>query len=342
MALGLAIARAMLFAAFVAVSTIAILRGAAAQRADSALVRGDGGKIRIIINPSGTQGFPAMLVQKFGLDKKHNFQAEIIPTANTQAEVIGIQSGNAEIGIWNWPDVARMHGAGTPVVGIAPSMKWTNTLIVPINSPAMTLADLKGKRIGILRRTGLDWVLIRAVAQKVYGFNIDVDARIQEATVALLRALIEQGQLDAAMMYGDLTPAMVATGKFRLLTTIKDLVGQLGIPDAPYSLVAARLDYAAQHPQNIKAFLSAYREAVDTLLTDDSIWLEEAKDLLKISDPNLVAQVRDRTRPLYVSSFTAGTEADIRRTFDILLATGGPVPLGMSRLPDGFITTAYQ
>jgi NitT/TauT family transport system substrate-binding protein len=331
-----------LVVAFTFSITVAIVLDTGAETADPAMVRGDGGKMRILINPSGSQSFPAMLVQKFELDKKRNFEVEIIPSASTQAEVIGIQSGNAEIGIWNWPDVARMREAGTKVVGIAPSMKWVNTIIVPIDSSARTLADLKGKRVGILRRTGLDWVVMRAAAQKIHNFNIERDARIQEATIALLRGLIDQGELDAAMMYGDFTPAMLATGKYRVLATIKDLVSQLGIPDAPYSLVAARMGYAAQHPQNIKAFLSAYREAVAMLMSDDSVWFDQAKQLLKITDPDLVAKLRERTRPLYVPQFTPQTESDIRRTFDVLLATGGSQPLGMSRLPDGFITTEYQ
>jgi len=42
-------------------------------------VRGDGGKIRIVINPTGTQSFPTFVLQKFGLDKKHGFELQIDP-----------------------------------------------------------------------------------------------------------------------------------------------------------------------------------------------------------------------------------------------------------------------
>jgi len=66
-------------------------------------------------------------------------------------------------------------------------MKWLNTMVVPFDSPAKTMADLKGKRIGVLRRTGLDWVVVRALTQRLYGFDIDAEAKIQEAAVPLLR-----------------------------------------------------------------------------------------------------------------------------------------------------------
>ena len=345
------LARALRFLMFAATMTLATLQGAVGQPApgaspapspDTVPVRGDGGKIRVLINPSGSQSFPAVLVQKFALDKKYGFTVEIIPSASTQAEVIGIQSGNAEIGIWNWPDVARMREAETKVVGIAPSEKWVNTVIVPVDSRARTLADLRGKRIGVLRRTALDWVVMRALTKKQYGFDIDAESNVQEATVALLRGLMDQRQLDATIMYGDFTPAMVASGTYRLLSTIRDYVKQLGIPDAPYSLVASRMAYAARYPQNVRAFLAAYREAVDVLMHDDNVWFDAAKQLLKMTEPGLVAMLREQTRPLFVPKFTAETGADIRRTFDILFETAGPGPLGMRRLPDGFLTSEYQ
>jgi len=143
------------------------------------------------------------------------------------------------------------------------------------------------------------------------------------------------------MMYGDYTPEMVAGGKYRLLSLIKDYVEQLGIPDAPYSVLAARMDYAAQHAQNVKAFLAAYREAVGILMSDDAVWVEESKPL-NIIDPGMVAKLREQTRPLFVPKFGPDTEADIHKTFDVLLKTSGPSPLGMAQLPDGFLTLEYQ
>ena len=74
---------------------------------------------------------------------------------------------------------------------------------------------------------------------------------------------------------------------------------------------------------------------------DDSIWVEAAKTL-NIVDPDIVIKFRDQTRPLFVAAFAPDAEADIRRTFDILVETSGPALFGMPKLPDGFLTLEYQ
>jgi NitT/TauT family transport system substrate-binding protein len=314
---------------------------ASSQNSTVAPVKGDGGTLRLLINPSGSQSFPGLTIKKYGLDRKYGFDLQMIPAATTQAAVVAMQSGGAEIGAWNWPDVVRMRAAGTKVIGIGPLMKWANTVVVPINSTIGSLADLKGKKFGIIHRTGLDWIVMRALAQKKYGFNIEAELTMQEAGIQLLRGLIEQGKLDATLMYNDYTPGMVASGQYRQLARIKDYVDQLGIPDTPYLIFAARLDYAQGNPGNIRAFLAAYRDAVDLLMSDDAAWIEPARTL-SIVDPAVVGKLRDQTRPLLVATFSSSAEAEIRRTFDILVETAGPGPLGMTKLPEQFMTLEYQ
>jgi len=315
---------------------------AQAQPADStAAVQGDGSKIRMVINPTGSQCFPALAMKDAGLDRKHGFEVELTAGVTPQSTVISIQSNAVEFGVWNWPDIARMREAGTKVVGVAPSMKWLNTVVVPASSKAQTLADLKGQRIGVTHRNGLDWIVMRALSLRQSGFDIDTETRIKEGSVAILRALLEQGELDAAVMYGDFTPDMVASGKYRLLSTIQDYVDQLGIPDAPFSVIGARLDYAKQHPQNVRAFLAAYRDAVDLLLRDDSVWPQYAATL-GMKDPASAARLRDQARGQFLERFGPDTQAAIQKTFDILLQTSGPEPLGMSKLPADFVTLEYE
>lgn len=43
-----------------------------------------------------------------------------------------------------------------------------------------------------------------------------------------------------------------------------------------------------------------------------------------------------------MSKFEPTTEAAVRNIFDVLLTTAGPKVLGMSKLPDVFMTMQYQ
>ena len=234
-----------------------------------------------------------------------------------------------------------MTVAGSKVIAIAPLMKWANSVVVPVNSTIKSLPDLKGKKIGLVHRTGLDWIVMRAFAEKRYGFNIEAETTMQEGAAQLLRGLIEQGALDATLMYNDFIPDMFASGRYRILLAIRELVEELGVPDAPFIILAARLDYVTSNPKNIRAFLAAYRDAVGILMTDDLAWIEPAK-MMKISDSDLVAKLRNQSRPMFMSKFSSTADADIRRTFDILVETAGPGLFGMSKLPEKFMTLEYQ
>jgi hypothetical protein len=48
------------------------------------------------------------------------------------------------------------------------------------------------------------------------------------------------------------------------------------------------------------------------------------------------------TRPVLMSKFTEHTEADIKKTFAMLLDLAGPEVLGLNDIGSGFLTTKYQ
>jgi NitT/TauT family transport system substrate-binding protein len=310
-------------------------------RAAEPVIKGDGGKIRWLANAAGTSAFPPYVMQKYKLDQKYGFELQVIPVANVQAQVTAFQAGAAEFGGLGWNDIARMRAAGINVVGVAPWLIWADSVLVPKDSPAKNLGDLKGKKVGTINRTTLNWLVMRAVTITNYKFDLEKDSTVHEGAISLLRGLTEQGQLDATMMFNSLAPDMLASGKYRILATIRDLVKELGLPDTPFLLHTADAGYAAKNPGNAKAFVAALREAIQILNTDDSVWVEKGRDL-KINDKTALELFRDEARADMMTTFLPNTEADIRKTFDVLLAVGGVGVMGMSTLPDGFMTLAYQ
>jgi NitT/TauT family transport system substrate-binding protein len=302
---------------------------------------GDGGKIRLLYSPSGTNSFPPFVIRKLGLDKKYGFELQTVPQATTQTGITAIQAGGAEFGTFGWNDIQRMKNAGIKVVGVAPFLRWgADFSLVPVNSSIQTFGDLKGKRFGVTSRTTLNYIVERALTQKISKFDLEKDANIVEGAPALLRGLAEQGQLDATEMFNSLTPAMITTGKFRVLAKVSDLVHQLGLPDTPFLLYTVEASYAAAHPGNVKAFLAAYRDAVEILRSDDAVWLERGKEM-KMSE-EAAALFRQEARTDVWTTFAPDTEANIRKTFDVLLDTAGPAILGINELSHGFMTLEYQ
>ncbi|MEA2978296.1 MAG: NitT/TauT family transport system substrate-binding protein [Alphaproteobacteria bacterium] len=328
---------------FAVVTIVAVGPSANAQdtTAQAASIKGDGGKVRVLFNPLGTQAWPVYAMRKYGLANKYGFELQTVSFATPQASITNMQSGGADIGVFGWSEIARMRNAGIKIVGIAPALRWANFVLVPTESSVQNLGELKGKKVGVDSRNNVNWLIIRAVAQKVYQLNVEKDFIIQEAGMGLLRGLQEQGKLDATVTYNSFMPAMVGSGKLRVLTTIESLLGQLGPTQTPSMLYAAETNFAAANPRNVKAFLAALQEATEKLRTDDAIWGEHAKDV-QVTDEKVLALLRDGVRQDLMTRFTPTSEAQIKTVFDVLLAASGPQALGMSQLPEGFMTLDYQ
>jgi hypothetical protein len=99
-------------------------------------------------------------------------------------------------------------------------------------------------------------------------------------------------------------------------------------------------NYAAAHPANVRAYLAAFREALEILKVDDAVWLDRGREM-KLDEQGIVP-FRDAARKDLIGKFSPTTEADIRKTFDLLLATAGSGVLGLSEMPAGFMTLDYQ
>jgi NitT/TauT family transport system substrate-binding protein len=280
-------------------------------------------------------------MQKFKLDKKYGFQLQVLPVGNSQAAMTALQSGGGDVAVADLMMLSSLRHAGAKLIAIVPMFKWGDHIIVPTDSPIRNLGDLKGKKVGTDTRNDTTWFVIRAAAMKMYNLDIEKEASVQEGGVGLLRGLIEQGKLDATFIYNNITPAMTVTGKFRVLYQMRDLMAPLGLDgDVPFLFHAASETYAAAHPANMRAYLAAYRESVQIMNVNDEVWMEAGR-MQKMADA-AIPPLRDEMRADLMSRFEPNTEASIRKMFDILLATAGPKVLGMSKLPDVFMTMQYQ
>ncbi|HWH97567.1 MAG TPA: ABC transporter substrate-binding protein [Pseudolysinimonas sp.] len=322
-----------------------VLSACAAEAAPSASVDspdaiGDGGTIRLLVNPSGTQSFPPFVMDTMDLDEKYGFNLEIVNS--TDAATV-FRAGDADAMVTSWNVVGNLNNAGVGIIGVAPFTSWVNTVVVPEDGDVETVGDLEGKRVGIFGRTSADWFILDAYAQQEYGVDLEVDATLTEGqSPALLRGLIEQGQLDATQMYNDLTPAMTGSGDFRVLETVGDMADAIGLPEeVPVLLYGFSIEFTEENPDNVRAFVKAYQEAIAILMEDDEVWAAQAANL-EITDEGVIAELREMSRSALRSSFTEDSESQLQEMADILIPLVGETNLGFSKMPDKVITLEFQ
>ena len=100
--------------------------------------------------------------------------------------------------------------------------------MVPPNSPIKTLADLKGKRLGVAGGP-LDksWLLIVAYALSTANLDLRTETKQEFGAPPLLAERAKQGELDAVLNFWPYAARLEADG-FTQLIGIEDVVSELG------------------------------------------------------------------------------------------------------------------
>jgi hypothetical protein len=125
-----------------------------------------------------------------------------------------------------------------------------------------------------------------------------------------------------------------------VLAKVSDLVTRFGMPDTPFLLYGFEASYAAAKPNNVKAFVRAYQDAVQVLRTSDEVWIERGRQMQFPDEAS--AMFRTEARTDIWLKFEPDTETRIKKVFDSFLPLAGPEVMGTSVLPEGYMSMAYQ
>jgi len=148
---------------------------------------------------------------------------------------------------------------GVGAIAITPALLG---IVVPWNSPIHSLADLKGKKVGVSTVGSLtQWVAFAAVHKAGLTPN-DITIITDGSTTPPQIAALETGQVDAQVSAVALGWNLEQQKKGRLLASASDFVG-------PFLLNAiyARNDFIKQHPEAVRGFLKGWYETVNFMAT---------------------------------------------------------------------------
>ncbi|AWB90052.1 ABC transporter substrate-binding protein [Salinibacterium hongtaonis] len=300
---------------------------------------GNGGVVKLLVSPSGTQAFPAYVIKSKGLDKKYGFTLEVTDTNDAQTV---FRTGEGDAMTTSWNVLANLTLADIPTTAVAPFTSWVNTVVAAKDSGIEDIGDLAGSKLGIMGKTSSDWFILKAYAEQEFGVDLESDAELQESpSPALLQGLIGQGELEATQMYNDMTPSMTAAGD-TVIATLAEMATGIGLPaEVPYLVYGFRDSYIEENPENVEAFVAAYQEAYEILMEDDEVWAEQAENM-GITDEVIVAELRDMSRDALRATFTDDSETALQEMAEVLIPLVGEENLGFAELPDGIITLKFQ
>ena len=292
----------------------------AALLAPTAIARADD-VIRIATLASGTVAWEIDTIIHYGLDRKHGFTLSVVPVAGKQSADVMLAAGAADVIVTDWIWVSRQRNQGADYTFI-PYSKQIGSVLVISQSPLKTLADLKGKKIGIAGGpTDKSWVLIRAYAQKTFALDLAQESQPIFAAPPLLNEELERGNIDALITFWQFAEPLKAKGA-RELITLADTTQTLGLdPETPLLGYVFSEGWAKTHSGLASKLAKASREAKTILASDNSEW-DRLRPLMKAQTDQDFEALKAGFRAGIPATNNVNIEA-AQRLFSILAAIGG-------------------
>jgi len=277
--------------------------------------------IRVGVQATGTSGWELSVMERDPEKAGRRFAVQTQQLANAEAGKIALQSGAVDLIISDWIWVSRMRAAGTDFT-FYPYSTTSGALIVSGNSPINTLADLKGKRLGIAGgEFDKNWLLLKALAQKQ---QIDLDASVEKVFGAppLIDEQLKLGRIDAALNYWHFAARLEALG-YRQIIDGKGILQGLGITEPVANLgYVFKQGWATQHKQAVNEFLQAAESAKKQLCSSDEAW-RGVIPLLKTNDQATQDKLRQRYCDGIVQSGGKAEQQSSERIYQLLRELSG-------------------
>lgn len=283
--------------------------------------------VRVAVLKFGTVNWELDVVKHHGLDKKAGINLEVVPLASSQATKVALQSGAADVMVTDWMWVSRQRSAGADFSFI-PYSTSVGAIMVPANSPAKSLKDLAGKKIGIAGGP-LDksWLFMIAVAAEKEGFALDKETEQVYGAPPLLAEKAAEGEIDAVLNFWHYCARLEAKG-FRRLYGVQQATEELGAKGAVSTIgYVFPENWAAKNKAAIQGFVAAVREAKAILEKSDEEW-ERIRSLTKAKDDKTLLVLRDRYREGIPHRSAADEEDDAKTLFKVLEKLGGKKLVG--------------
>lgn len=291
---------------------------------------------------NGSPRYVLYAIKRFGFDRDHGFHLDVELVSDEleggiETVEAKLHEGDADLIDIDYISTARERVDGAPIVAFHPYGRTVGGLVVPEESSIEGLSDLRGRRVGVVRRLDKNWILTRAACREYHDFDPEEEATsIESESKVELTRMLRDGEVDAALQFWQIVPEIVETGPYREVIPMAELVQRLSGADRtlPISTFLTSESYLSGTPEAVRGFKRAYADAVERLRTDDELWNELGERMMYEDDPAVVRGIRDGWREMVVADWNAETTAAMERLFDRLLEVAGPDALGVDRVPD--------
>jgi len=286
----------------------------------------DLGTVKVGVLEFGTVNWELDVIKHHGLDRERNFSLEVQGFGSGQATNVALQGEAVDAIVDDYLWVSRQRSDGQMLTFI-PFSSTVGALMVPPDSDIKSLADLKGRKVGIAGGpVDKSWLLLQGLAARRHGVELAAAVEPVYGAPPLLNEKVKDGELDAVLNYWHFTARLEGQG-YRQLVGVEEAIGELGVASVPPQLGYVFYEsFAAANPELIAAFAEASRAAKE-LLQGDAEW-ERIRPLTKAEDDATFAALKRRFREGIIERWGESERADAAKVYGILAELGGEELVG--------------
>lgn len=226
---------------------------------------------------TATVGLVTQIVRRLDLEKKYDLRLDlkILDPAGAEKAVFLRQ---VDAGLFPVLTAADLQAKAQDIVLFAPLLFMHTSLLVWQDSPHQTLAELRGKKIGVLDKVsgayrGMQLITARA------GLDFERDFQPVTGPPPALVTFLQRKHVDALLIHEPLATKLLAEGKFRVVIGLNDEWRKVGKQDWLFVCAGAHREWVTQNRATARRLADMLLEALRQLSRNPDLIEAEASFL---------------------------------------------------------------
>jgi NitT/TauT family transport system substrate-binding protein len=259
---------------------------------------------------------PMQIALDRGLFKAEGLEVKTSVINGGAEAVPKLKSGQLDISVGNYVSFIAANASGTfkprIVAECSQATAGTHTLLVPKDSPIRTLADLRGKKIGVNTKRNVSTLMVRSATQGA-GLQLDEDRNFVEVPPPNMEAALKSGSVDAVQAIEPFGTQIQRKLGARLLADLS--MGATA--DFPLAGWVSTEEFVSENPKTVAAFQRAIIKA-QGIAADSKLVQQTLPKYARGIDADVAASMKLTKFPAALDPARVQHVADVMQQFGLL------------------------
>ena len=248
---------------------------------------------------------PVYIAMEAGYFKEQGLDVELVTMKGGPAAASALMSGDVDIAVSvaETPIKTRSQGKDLRVIGLIQD-KNPCVLVVAAGSPITSIADLKGKAIGVTATGSLTDLILRAYINRL-GMNVADFEIVGLGSGATVAAALERGQVQGAIA---VTPFLTRLQMDNKVKVVYDFRAEVYPGQA---ILMRGADLGSPKEQAYRKFVAALVKGAKALYADPALVAKVGRSSFPDMDPKVLETMiadETRTHPIFTRDIAFSRE----------------------------------